>query len=202
MKWCTRAVLLLGLSAPTPAGAQPVLDAAELEPLVTQLKSIVETSDTLGFLALLAQGADVEETREFVRDALREEISAAVVLPRFLLPLENMPEDTGYELTVEVFTERGDSGRIQTWQLDVTRATSTDSTTPAWQIARQVSLDSLEGLHHLMLNTSRQYNAANLIVAGEDMTLRMSRGVAFVSESEGGRRASPCSTSWSQCGAG
>ena len=186
MKWCTRAVLLLGLSAPTPAGAQPVLDAAELEPLVTQLQSIVETSDTLGFLALLAPGADVEEAREFARDALREEILAAVVLPRFLLPLENMPEGTGYELTVEVFTERGDSGRIQTWQLDVTRATSTDSTTPAWQITRQVSLDSLEGLHHLTLNTSRQYNAANLIVAGEDMTLRMSRGVAFVSESEGG----------------
>ena len=202
MKWCARAVLLLGLSAPTPAGAQPVLDAAELEPLVTQLKSIVETSDTLGFLALLAPGADVEEAREFARDALREEISAAVVLPRFLLPLENMPEGTGYELTVEVFTERGDSGRIQTWQLDVTRATSTDSTTPVWQIARQVSLDSLEGLHHLTLNTSRQYNAANLIVAGEDMTLRMSRGVAFVSESEGGRRTSPCSTSWSRCGAG
>ena len=56
MKWCTRAVLLLGLSAPTPAGAQPVLDAAELEPLVTQLQSIVETSDTLGFLALLRSG--------------------------------------------------------------------------------------------------------------------------------------------------
>ena len=184
MKWRTHAVLLLGLSAP--AGAQPVVDAAELEPLVTQLQSIVETSDTPGFLALLTPGADVEEALEFARDALREEISAAVVLPRFLLPLEDMPEGTGYELTVEVFTERGDRGRLQTWQLDVTRATSTDSTTPAWQIARHVSLDSLEGLHHLTLNTSTQYNAANLIVAGEDMTLRMSRGVAFVSETDSG----------------
>ena len=49
-----------------------------------------------------------------------------------------------------------------------------------------MSLDSLEGLHHLTLNTSTQYNAENLIVAGEDMTLRMSRGVAFVSETEVG----------------
>ena len=186
MKWCTRAVLLLGMSAPAPAGAQPVVDAAELEPLVTELQSIVETSDTPGFLALLAPGADVEEAREFARDALREEISAAVVLPRFLLPLEDMPEGTGYKLTVEVFTERGDRGRLQTWQLDVTLATSTDSTTPAWQIARHVSLDSLEGLHHLTLNTSTQYNAENLTVAGEDMTLRLSRGVVFVSETDGG----------------
>ena len=186
MKWCTRAVLLLGLFAPAPAGAQPVVDPADLEPLVAQLQSIVATSDTPGFLALLAPGADVEEAREFARDALREEVSAAVVLPRFLLPLEDMPEGTGYQLTVEVFTEQGDRGRLQTWQLDVTLATSTDSRTPSWHIARHVGLDSLEGLHHLTLNTSKQYNAENMIVAGEDMTLRMSRGVAFVSETEAG----------------
>ena len=186
MKWCTRAVLLLGLFAPAPAGAQPVVDPADLEPLVAQLQSIVATSDTPGFLALLAPGADVEEAREFARDALREEISAAVVLPRFLLPLEDMPEGTGYQLTVEVFTEQGDRGRLQTWQLDVTLVTSTDSRTPSWHIARHVGLDSLEGLHHLTLNTSKQYNAENMIVAGEDMTLRMSRGVAFVSETEAG----------------
>ena len=50
MKWCTRAVLLLGLFAPAPAGAQPVVDPADLEPLVAQLQSIVATSDTRDFL--------------------------------------------------------------------------------------------------------------------------------------------------------
>ena len=117
MKWCTLAALLLGLSAPAPAGAQPVVDAAELEPLVTQLQSIVETSDTLGFLALLAPGADVEEAREFARDALREEISAGVVLPRFLLPSRtcrrapamSSPSRCSQSAAIAVGSKRGNS---------------------------------------------------------------------------------------------
>ena len=186
MKWPTSVVLFLGLLAPAHAGAQPVAADVDFQPLITQLQSIVETSDTQGFLALLAPGTDAEAARDFARGTLRDGISRAVVLPRLMLPLQGVPDGTGYELTVEVFTERGDTGRLQTWQLDVTRAAPAEAADPSWQIAGQARLDSIEGLNHLTLNTATQYNAANLVVTGEDMTLRMSRGAAFVSVTDGG----------------
>ena len=186
MKWLTLAVLLLGPITALPVNGQALVEPGDLAPFVTQLQSIVETSDEKGLLSLLAPAAEVDTASTFARSALRSEISRAVVVPRFILPLEDFPEGTGYELTVEVFTESGDSARLQTWRLDVTRETSNEEETPTWQVVKFVGLDSIDGLHHLRLNTAKQYNAANLVVAGEDMTLRMSRGTAFISETDTG----------------
>ena len=184
MRWFTLSALLLWRIALPGAIAQPA--AVDLDPLLGQLQSLAEAGDRQRFLSLLHADADVETAREFADDALREGVLRAVVRPRFLLPLEGVPENSGYQLTVEVFTERGDRGRFQTWQLDVVRDESSDGTPGPWQIVDQLSMDSVDALYHLTLKAEEQYDATDLVIAGEDMTLRMSRGAAFVSEIDTG----------------
>jgi hypothetical protein len=186
MKWSICILSLLILITPVKTRAQLASNDADFEQLMIKIKSIVETSDTEGFLSLLAPGANIEAIGDFSLNTIRGEISRAIVIPRFILPMDNVSNGISYQLTIEVFTESGNTARLQTWQLNVIRSTATDNTDNSWQITESVSLDSIEGLHHLTLKTTTQYNAENLVIAGEDMTLRMSRGSVFVSEIEDG----------------
>ena len=142
MKWSVCILLLVVLIAPANSHAQLASNEADFEQLMTKLKSIVETSDTEGLLSLLTPDANIEAVRDFSLNTIRGEISRAIVVPRYILPMDNVSNGTGYQLTVEVFTESGDTGRLQTWQLDVIRPTSTDDTDNPWQIAEFVNLDS------------------------------------------------------------
>lgn len=168
------------------ASAQPAVLAANFEPLISRLQAAVLASDIDAYVGLLTDTTDTDAASKFARDAFRPNVDAAVVQARFLLPLADAPEGTGYELTVEVFTEHGIQGRLQTWRLDVTRAIGADGT-PRWGITDQRYVDPvIDGLLHLSLNPHVRYDAANLVIAGEDMTLRMSRGTVFVAETASG----------------
>ena len=170
--------------APLAAGAQPTVTITDLEPLVAELQAVVEAGDEDGFLALLTPDADRPAAQEFVRMALRDDVSRAVLIGRFLTPAEeDAPDPTVYHLTVEVFTETGNQGRLQTWQLEVTRsATSPDGAIAPWRIARHETPDTIEGLYHLTLDPSTQYDASNVVITAEDMELRMSSGAMFAVE--------------------
>ena len=50
----------------------------------------------------------------------------------------------------------------------------------------QESVGGVEGLFHLTLDRERHFVAENLVIAGEDMTLRMTRGSVFVAEVDTG----------------
>ena len=154
-------------SLPTTAGAQPAVTGADFDPLIVQLQAAA---------------------REFTRDALRPGVTAAVVQARFVVPLEDRPEGPGYELLVEVFTERANEGRLQTWQLDVVEDGVADAVdgSVGWRIADQRNLNTVEGLYHLTLTETTQYDAANLVIAGEDLTLQMREGSVFVVEQRQG----------------
>ena len=150
----------------------------------------METADRKGFESLLAPDADLEAAREFARGAIRDGVTRTVVVPQLLVP-KSEDEGTAYDLTVDVFTETGNRGRLQTWTLGVTRppadpdAAPTIQSTP-WLITEHASVGSVVGLYHLTLSRDRQFDASNLVIAGEDMTLRMTDGVAFVSETDTG----------------
>ena len=178
---------LLTLCAAT-AGAQPAVTGADFDPLIVQLQAATRDADTDRFLALLDAANDPAAAREFARDALRPGVTAAVVQARFVVPLEDRPAGPGYELTLEVFTERGNEGRLQTWQLDVVEDVAENTTAGSvdWRIADQRSLDTVEGLYHLTLNETTQYDAANIVIAGEDLTLQMREGSVFVVEQRQG----------------
>ncbi len=171
---------------PAPAAAQPPLTLAAFDALVADLRTAVESADARGFLGLLTAEADVAAAREFADEALRPGISRAVVAARFLSPVEDAPDGDRHRLTVEVFTERGNRGRLQTWQLEVARETEPGGGAGPWRIAALDGPDTIEGLYHLSLRTDRQFDAAGLEIAAEDMRLRMSRGAAFVAEIDAG----------------
>ena len=183
MKWPlpTVAACLLALF-PATVHAQPAPGADRFAALVAELQAAVRDADTGRFLALLDPVADPAPAREFARDALRPGVTAAAVQVRFALPLEDRPDGTGYELMVEVFTESGDAGRLQTWQLYVIEDPDAGGGSVGWRLTLQRNLDTVEGLHHMTLSETTRYDAANLVIAGEDLTLRMREGSVFVVE--------------------
>ena len=190
--------IVLCLMNPSVSGAQPQspLALADFDPLVSRLQTIADTADREGFFTLLAPGADLDAAREFALDGLRENVDRTVVMPRFLIEAEE--EGDSHELTVEVFTETGDRARLQTWSLMVVNASAApasangDAAAPAaartnpWVITEYEAIDGIDSLHHLRLNPDLQYDASNVVVAAEDMTLQMSSGAVFVAEVDGG----------------
>ena len=192
MKWIISSVIVLSLLRPSVSGAQPSIALADLDPLVSRLQTIADAVDPEGFLALLAPGADLDAARDFARDGFRADVDRTVVIPRFLISAEE--EGESHELTVEVFTETGDRARLQTWSLEVIRAAtalasaSTDAAAPgtgsadAWTITDYEAMDGIDSLYHLTLNPDLQYDAENIVIAAEDMTLQMSSGAVFVAE--------------------
>ena len=174
------ALAVLSLTA-AGAGAQTV-SLADFEPLVASLTAAARTSDVGAYLDLLADDADRFGARAFAADALRQDVRDAAARARFVRPLDDDSDDDGYELTVEVFTERGVAGRLQTWSIDVVPDAAAADRPGAWRIADQERVDVVDGLLNLSLNPDVAYDAAGFVIAGEDMTLSMSRGTVFVAE--------------------
>ena len=196
MKWMIPSAIVLCLMNPSVSGAQSSPVLADFDPLVSRLQTIADTADREGFLRLLTPGADLEAAREFARDGFREDVDRTVVVPRFLINAEE--EGDSHELTVEVFTETGDRARLQTWNLEVIRAApapasaspdaaaSATGSTATWMITGYEAMDGIDSLHHLTLNPDLQYDAENVVIAAEDMTLQMSSGAVFVAEVDAG----------------
>ena len=189
MKWMIPFAIVFCLMRPSVSGAQSPVTLDDLGPLVDRLQAIAETSDRDGFLTLLTPDADLDAARDFARDGFREDVDRTVVYPRFLIAAEE--EGDSHELTVELFAETGDRARLQTWSLQVARAVSTPESAPgnvetentdAWVITDYEALDSIDTLHHLRLNPDKQFDAENVVIVGEDMTLQMSSGSVFVAE--------------------
>ena len=196
MKWVIPSAVVLCLMNPSVSGAQPSLALEDFDPLVGRLQTIAETADREGFLTLLAPGVDLDAARDFARDGLREDVDRTLVIPRFLIEAEE--DGDSHELTVEVFSETGDRARLQTWSLQVIRdspaptraggdaAAPTAGSSNSWTITGYEALDGIDTLHHLRLNGDVQYDAENVVIAAEDMTLQMSSGAVFVAEVDSG----------------
>ena len=191
--WVTHAAAVVCVMLPSGAIAQTPVALSDLEPFVSHLQTLVETADATGFLDLLTADNDPEAAREFARTRFRTDIDRAAVRPSFLVPAD--AEGDTHALTVEIFTETGNRARLETWLLELT-VTSVAQTvadpSPAsagalpWKVARYEDVGGAGALYHLQLNPDRQFDASALVVFGEDMTVRMSRGTAFVAEIQGG----------------
>ena len=189
MKRVAHLAAVVWMTLPSTAVAQSPSALSDLEPFVSHLQTLVETADVTGFLKLLTADNDLGTAHEFARTRFRTDIDRAVVLPGFLVPAE--ADGDAHVLTVEVFTETGNRARLQTWLLELTvtsvaRAVADPTLASAgvvpWKVARYEDLGDAGTFHHLELNPERQFDASELVVSGEDMTVRMSRGTAFVAE--------------------
>ena len=186
MKWSTLTLLAFCLGIPQPTFAQSTVSTNDFVPLINEIQTAVETADAKRLLALFSPDANIEAGRQFARDGLSGgAVTGAAAQIRFLVPIDDVPENTGYQLLVEVFTETDRTGRLQTWELDVKRNAG-EGNSEVWQISRAENIDSIEGLYSLTLDPRTQYDATNLTIPGEDFTLRMTKGSVFVSENDSG----------------
>ena len=164
----------------SPVAGQPTAQADQAA-LVAALERAVLTGSPDEYLSLASAGADRAAAAAFARDSLYPDVDRASVSPQFRVPIEDLPDDTGYVLTVEVFTESGTRGRLATWQLEIVR----EGDDASWRIRDQTPIDSFDTLNHLSLTPTKQYAAENMVVLGEDLSLRLT-GSVFVSEIEEG----------------
>ena len=179
-------VIFLAIATAVRAQIPPTI--AEVQPLLDRLHTLVESADRPGFLTLLSPESDLDAAGDFADEALSDDVTRAVVRPRLLVPKGDAPDVDEFEPMVEVFTESGDRARLQTWILDIklSDAGPGPEETSDWMITNHEALVGLPGLHHLTLNEGKQFDAVNLVIAAEDMTLSMASGFVFVSEIDTG----------------
>lgn len=170
---------LLTLWTPDTA-AQPLAPGA-YGPLVDFLEGAVLAGDPQGYMALLSPDADLEAARTFADTNLTGGVDRVTIVPRFQLPIKDVPISEGVALTAEVFAESGNQGRLETWMLELARPdVGTD-----WAIRSQTIIDTVDNLRHLRLDPTTQYAADNVIVLGEDLSLTLS-GTAFAAKTDEG----------------
>ena len=171
---------------PYPGGAQPLDDGGaratgDYDALIEALEAAMLAGDADAYVALASPAADRGAAAEFANAHLRSGVDRVTVTPRFESPLDEVPDGAGYEVMVELFSESGARGRLETWQLDVVREEADE-----WRILDQDAIDSIDNLRHLSLTPATQYIADNLVVTGEDLSLTLTEGSAFVAETENG----------------
>ena len=168
-----------------PGGAQPLDDggagAGDYEALIGSLEAAMLAGDPDAYLALVSPSADRGAAVQFATEHVRPGVDRVTATPRFETPLDDHPEGAGYQVMIELFFESGSRGRLETWQLDVVREEA-----DAWRIVDQDAVDSIDRLRHLSLTPTTQYIADDLVVTGEDLTLTLTEGSAFVAEIENG----------------
>lgn len=170
----------LSVSALADPVAAQTADLPAYPALIMGLEQAVLAGEPETYLSLLSAAADQAAAATFARENLHSGVDRATVTPRFSVPIDDLPEDTGYALTVEVFSESGTRARLETWQLEIVREADLDP----WRIRDQTRVDSLEELRHLSLTPTTQYAADNLVVLGEDLSLTLTEGSVFVAETE------------------
>ena len=169
-----------------PGGAQPLDDggagaAGGYETLIGELEAAMLAGDPDAYLALVSPSADRGAAVQFATEHVRPGVDRVTATPRFETPLDDHPEGAGYQVMIELFFESGSRGRLETWQLDVVREEA-----DAWRIVDQDAVDSIDRLRYLSLTPTTQYIADDLVVTGEDLTLTLTEGSAFVAEIENG----------------
>jgi hypothetical protein len=179
-------LLPLGQEAGTYAQQTPSLDG--IVRLLLKVEQIMQAGTPEAYMDLLSAVANRELAREASRMLIVPDITRAVIRERDRAPLDGTLPGDGYRLVVEVFAERGARARIVTWRLDIRRV-PTDTNADEWRIAGQQSLTSVEGLHRLALNPSKQYRARNLTVHSYDLDIRLEDGYVFVSDTPEGPTA-------------
>jgi hypothetical protein len=165
-----------------PALAQQVEpDDVRIRALLWRIERALLSGDAGAFFDLLASSVDRSQAEEFAASELRPGVTRAVIQERDRQPLQGTLPGAGHSLTVDVFTESGDRGRVSTWQLDVRKY---DSTT--WLVAGQSRLSAIENLYRLSVNPRKQFDARNFSVRAEDLDLTLLEGSVFTVDTDQG----------------
>ncbi len=179
-----------GASAQVPASSQATAASAQdrlddddvtIRAFLQKLEPIIQAADDEAFADLEGPLGSREDALAFAHAEFGHGATRVVVQERDRqeLSLSGIP-GTVYGLTVDAFIEYGNSARIATWQLFM--RPSGDS----WAMMRQQTVSSVDNLFRLTMDTARQYDARNLSITAEDLTLTLTEGTVFRIDTERG----------------
>jgi hypothetical protein len=157
--------------------------------LLRALEVGLQSGDPGQYLQLITPDADPAQAHNFATSWFETRITRASVRERDRRPVPDLPADTAYELSVDIFLEFGREGRLGTWRLDVRRVASNWRGEDDWRIAAQQEFSAVEGLHQLQLNTQQQFWAADFTITAEDLELKFPAATIFISEVSAGTTA-------------
>lgn len=149
-----------------------------------RLETALASGDPAQYVRLVSPSADRAAAEDFARSVVRPGTTRAVVRERDRAAVGDAPNVSLVRLIVEVFIQAGPRGSVGTWRLDLKHETQ-----GPWTISAQDRLTTVDGLHRLELSSSKQYRINNLVVRGEDLTLKIPQGTAFVAEADNGATA-------------
>ena len=156
--------------------------------LLLRIQQVMQAGDPDAYLDLLSAVASRDFAREAAGTLILPGITRAVIRERDRTPLEGTLPGDGYRLMVEVLTERGTMGRVATWRLDVRRV-PTDTSDDEWKVAGQQQAATIDGLYRLSLTPTKQYRVHDLLLASDDLEVRLADGTMFVAETPEGPTA-------------
>jgi hypothetical protein len=169
-------VLLLALLAFAP---QPTRAYAQTDPVsevLAGLERMLASGDIAAFVADVAPSLPAETRDLLAALAPPGAVSTAVVR-------EQSRSDRS--VVADVFIGRGSRGTVASWLLEFGpgRVPGHVDLRAVTEIAR------FDGLIHLTLDESRQFDVTDLVVAGPDFTLTIASGVAFMAMADGAATA-------------
>lgn len=185
MKWLVLAVAFVWAAAAAPAAAQSPRSPLEVDSIARLLRALelgLQSGDPDQYLRLISAQANRDEARQFASSWFEKRITRAAVRERDRQALPDLGPGEGFELNVDIFLEFGRQGRLGTWRLDVRRTAAVDGGEPEWKIAAQQEYSAVEGLHHLQLDTTRQFYAPDFTITAEDLDLKFPAATIFVSD--------------------
>jgi hypothetical protein len=177
------AVALVGVVCAMPAG-QEASSGPGPESFLTDLESALLSNDATRFAALYDPTLSEEDATSLAAQLRAEHTTRAVVRERDRLVVPDTPVGSTFRLLADVFLESGDRARVGTFRFDVRRMPGDSSR--RWRLIDTERLSSVDGLHRLRLDRTRQYAVSGLRLSGEDFELALPRGAAFVSSADEG----------------
>jgi hypothetical protein len=171
------ALLIVALAFGHAPAAQDEHGVAQL---LHDLEAAIKQGSPEALVPLLANDFDRATLRTFTAAWLTPGLVNAVVHER-----DRTAEHEGgrLRLVLEVLLEHPQTARMLTWQ-----ATAAESD-GRWRFSSLQSVASLEGLHRLQLDTSRQFRADNLKITAEDFELVLDTGDVFACTAPAGTTA-------------
>ena len=152
-----------------------------LRAFLTHMDQAVRTGDPAAFRRLLTVSSDPMRATQFAADEFGAGVTRTLLKERERHRLPDAGSGDGYRLIVDAFIEFGSRARVATWRLDVRKLDATE-----WGIEDEERLSSVEGLYHLSVNASKQFDARNFTIAAEDLELTLETGTVFTIDTDQG----------------
>lgn len=171
------AIALALLTAPGAAPAAAGQEPDAISRLMDRIETALSAGDRQAFVSLTSIAPDDEALSVFVARWFSGTPTRVSVHERDRVGLDS----GGTRLVVEVLIEQGIEGRLATWRVDLDREAS--------RITAVSTLSVVEGLFRLALDETVQYRARDLVVASEDLQLRLEDGFVFFAQVPSGPTA-------------